>query len=183
MKNRPFVVLCHLPQEWTRFQNSRNLFKQEGGMKRIRLVLVLAIGILAVSMYGNSINSAWAGDAEKAFSPFLGKWEGEWSFTYVNAPATRPCKLSVYLDNGQGYVDYSLGAMQTSGRGNVRNIVSNAEQQNKLKAEVKDIKGAPCLIYTSEKGKQIHWFLKNGQLVSESSSAQNDYKGTLSKVK
>ena len=152
-------------------------------MKRVQLVLVLVIGVLAVSMYGGAINSVYAGDAETAFTPFLGKWDGEWSFTYGTGPATRPCKLVVYLDNGQGYVDYSLGAMQTSGRGKGRNIVSNVDQENKLKAEVKDIKGAPCLVYTSEKGKQIHWFLKNGQLVSESSSAQNDYKGTLSKVK
>lgn len=152
-------------------------------MKRINLVFVLVIGIIAVSIYCINANSAYGEDTETAFAPFLGKWEGAWSFMYENAPGTRSCKLFVYLDNGQGYVDYHLGPMQTTGVGNKRNIVNNVDEQNKLKAEVKDIKGVSYLLFTSAQGKKIHWFLKDGQLLSQSSTVQNDYKCALSKVK
>ena len=148
-------------------------------MKRMPLVLTLVIALLGVSMYCMPINSAYGEDVETAFKPFLGKWEGDW----VWGSGGRPCKLFVYLDNGQGYVDYYLGPVKQVHTGQ-HSSVNNSDQQNKIKAEVKEIKGSHRLVFTSKSsGFEIQWFPKDGQLIGVPIGAPvADSKCTLSKV-
>ena len=155
-------------------------------MKSIHLVLALMIGIFALSIL--PVNLACGKDVETAFKPFLGKWEGEWSFASGSASwGGRPCKLAVYLENGQGYVDYYVGPPRGGPQGKYHGdsaTQGSSSQQNKLKAEVKDIKGSPCLVFTSKASNEYHWSLKDGKLLGTPSTAsQGDNKCTLSKVK
>jgi hypothetical protein len=153
-------------------------------MKRIHLILALVIGIVAGSMYCIPVHPAYGEDTETAFKPFLGKWEGEWSWSAGGAgTGSRPCKLAVYLENGQGYVDYYLGPWRGAHHTSGHVTSSNAEQQDKLKAKVEDIDGSPRLVFTSKAGAKLYWSLSNGKLIGVLNRAGTDAsKCTLSRV-
>ena len=154
-------------------------------MKRIHLNLVLLIGLLAVSMYCIPVDFARGEDTETAFKPFLGKWEGEWSWSAGGAgQGARPCKLAVYVENSQGYVDYYLGPFKSAHHASAHSTTASADQQNKLKAKVEDINGSPSLVFTSKAGKKTYWSLSNGKLIGVLNRTGNsDSKATMSKVK
>lgn len=150
-------------------------------MKRKRLASVM--GIMAVFLSYFLLQSGYGVDTETALKPFLGQWEGQWKFTYGGSKDfTRPCKLKIYVENGQGYVDMNLGAVQSSGHAHGAALLS--EEQNKLKAEIEDVSGAPYLVFTSAKGYGYRWFIKDGKLLGEPTRANaGEGTGTLSKVK
>ena len=133
-------------------------------------------------------------DTQIRFQPFLGEWKGECEFTYGIKPlGSKSCRLVVYIEGGGGYVDCYVGSTQLGstqsvqlgffGSQHLAQIdIGEPSRQNKIKAEVRNVNGSPCLMFSTT-ANSSSWLLEDGKLRGQIVSARFDSQCTLSKVK
>ncbi len=123
--------------------------------------------------------SIHAEDFSASYKPFIGIWEGEWSFAGGDTSwGGRPCKLMIYLQGNEVYVDYSVGAKSSMG-----SLDTTAGHQLKIRADLKTVNGSPCLIFSSGANEYI-WHMENGKLVGQpNNEGEKDTRCVLSRAR
>lgn len=86
---------------------------------------------------------------EELAKPFLGKWEGSWVFSR----GFRPCRVSVYIESGQAYVDYYVSP---SGR-------YSAFERKKIKPTFGQVNSLSKMSFTLGNS-EFKWEVTNGRL-------------------
>ena len=106
------------------------------------------------------------GQDEDQFKPFLGTWSGD---LIVRDGDNRTCTVTVYMENGNAFVNRSLG------RYIFRQEVRPPEEHKKLPAKIKIVQGKTCLIFWTG-AYQYHWYISDGKLIGEQDGGSNIHK-------